>query len=43
MDNTLTDADLKSAWEDTKSMAEQFANVDVKKCLEIEDADEHKK
>lgn len=43
MDATFTDTDLESAWEDTKSNADQLANVDVKECLNVEDDEEHKK
>lgn len=43
MDSTFVDKDLKSSWEATKAKAEEFVKVDVKKCLAIEDAEEHKK
>lgn len=43
MDASFADADLKTVWEDTKSKADQLRNVDLKECLNVKDAEEHKK
>lgn len=43
MDASFADADLKTVWQDTKSKADQLRNVDLKECLNVKDAEEHKK
>lgn len=43
VDNILSEHEINALWETTKSKTVELANVDMKKCMEIKDPEEHMK
>lgn len=43
VDNVLSEHEINALWETSKSKTAELANVDMKKCMEIKDPEEHMK